>query len=135
MNGHLTMNGDLTMPVDDSDVREALNQLSLPVDPDDSRPRPMIAILDARPGMTSQLREKVVELVRQVRREPGCLEFTAYQARDTRERFYLYEVYASTAAFVEHLRTQHVHDFVTAASDLCTAQSEGVVQLDEIAID
>lgn len=66
----------------------------------------MTAILDARPGMTSRLREIVAELARQDRREPGCLDFTAYQARDTPDRFYLYEVYGSAAAFDEHLQTQ-----------------------------
>ncbi|HEY1914626.1 MAG TPA: putative quinol monooxygenase [Streptosporangiaceae bacterium] len=71
----------------------------------------MIAILDARPGMASQLREVVAELVR---REPGCLTFTAYQARDTPGRFYLDEVHASAAAFDQHLQTQHVHDFIAA---------------------
>ncbi|MDQ2815168.1 MAG: antibiotic biosynthesis monooxygenase [Actinomycetota bacterium] len=65
------------MPSDDSGVREALNDPSLQVDRDDPRPRPMIALLDARPGMAGQLREVVAELARQVRREPGCLTFTA----------------------------------------------------------
>ena len=38
-----------------------------------------------------------VELASQRRRgEPGCLTFTAYEARDTPGRFYLYEVYAGT---------------------------------------
>jgi quinol monooxygenase YgiN len=102
------------MPSDDSGGREALNDPSLQVDRDDPRPRPMIAILDARPGMASRLSETIAELARQVRREPGCLTFTAYQARGTQGRFYLYEVYASAAAFDDHLQTQHVHDFIAA---------------------
>ena len=60
------------MSSDDSDVREALNHLSLQVDRDDPRPRPMIAVLDAKPGMAGQLREKIAGLARQVRREPGA---------------------------------------------------------------
>jgi quinol monooxygenase YgiN len=59
----------------------------------------MIAVLDARPG-----------------REPGCLTFTAYEARDVPGRFYLCEVYASAAAFGEHLQTQPVHpNYILAA--------------------
>jgi hypothetical protein len=49
------------MPSDDSSVRDALNHQSLKVSRDDPGPRPMIAVLDAR---------------------PGCLTFTAYEARD-----------------------------------------------------
>ena len=85
------------MPSDDSSVRDALNHQSLQVSRDDPRPRPMIAVLDARPGLAGQLREKIAELVAQVRREPGCLTFTAYEVRDVPGRFYLYEVYASAA--------------------------------------
>jgi hypothetical protein len=81
------------MPSDDSSVRDALNHQSLKVSRDDPGPRPMIAVLDARPGLAGQLREKIAELAAQVRREPGCLTFTAYEARDVPGRFYLYEVY------------------------------------------
>jgi len=70
------------MPSDDSSVRDALNHQSLQVSRDDPGPRPMIAVLDARPGLAGQLREKIAELAAQVRREPGCLTFTAYEARD-----------------------------------------------------
>jgi quinol monooxygenase YgiN len=92
----------------------------------------MIAILDAKPGLASQLREIIVELVRQVRREPGCPTFTTYQARESEGRFYLYEIYASAAAFDEHLQTQHVHDFIAAVPALCTAGS--LVHLNEFAV-
>jgi quinol monooxygenase YgiN len=122
------------MPSDDSNVREALNDPSLQVDRDDPRPRPMIAILDARPGMAGQLRDVVAGLARQVSREPGCLAFTAYRARDTPGRFYLYEVYASAAAFDDHLQTRHVHDFIAAVPALSTAEPGSLVQLDEIAL-
>jgi quinol monooxygenase YgiN len=93
------------MPSDDNSVRAALNHQSLKVSRDDPGPRPMIAVLDARPGLAGQLREKIAELAAQVRREPGCLTFTAYEARDAPGRFYLYEVYASAAASAEHLQT------------------------------
>jgi hypothetical protein len=75
------------MPADDSEVRKPSASSASMLTPGESRPRPMIAILDARPGMTSRLREIVAELARQVRREPCCLDFTAYQARDTPDRF------------------------------------------------
>ena len=39
------------MPSDDSSDRDALNHQSLKVSRDDPGPRPMIAVLDARPGL------------------------------------------------------------------------------------
>jgi hypothetical protein len=58
----------------------SLHHGNLQVDTSDPNPRPMIAILDARPGLAGAFRERIVELVRQVRREPGCTTFTAYEA-------------------------------------------------------
>jgi quinol monooxygenase YgiN len=102
------------MPGDDDYVRETLRHRNLQVDLGDLNPRPMIAVLDARPGRAAELGEKIIELFHEVRREPGCLAFTAYQARDTEGSLYLYEVYASAAAFAEHLQTEHVHRCVAS---------------------
>ena len=42
------------MPGDGSSVRDALNHQSLQVSRDDPGPRPMIAVLDARPGLAGR---------------------------------------------------------------------------------
>jgi hypothetical protein len=44
------------MPSDDSSVRDALNHQRLQVSRDDPGPRPMIAVLDARPGLAGHAR-------------------------------------------------------------------------------
>ena len=112
----------------------SLHHDNLQVDVTDPEPRPMIAVLDAKPGLEDAFRERIVELVRQVRREPGCLTFTAYEARDTRGRFYLYEVYADAAAFATHLKTDHVHTFISAIPELSTGGPGSLIQLNEIPI-
>ena len=122
-------------PRDDDYVRETLRHGNLQVDLDDANPRPMIAVLDARPGTAAQFREKIIELVREVRREPGCLAFTAYQACDAEGRFYLYEIYATAAAFAEHLQTEHVHRFIASIPALSTSGPGSVIQLEEIPVD
>ena len=76
-----------------------LHHGNLQVDTADPGPRPMIAVLDARPSLEDAFRQHITELVRAVRREPGCVTFTAYEARDTPGRFYLYEIYTDAAAF------------------------------------
>jgi quinol monooxygenase YgiN len=97
------------------------------------RTRP-IAILDARRGLEGTFRERIVGLVRAVRREPGCLTFTAYGARDAPGRFYLYEVYTDAAAFEAHLKTDHVHTFISAIPALSTGGPSSLIQLNEIPI-
>ena len=118
----------------DDFLTASLSHGNLQVDTADPSPRPMIAVLDARPGLADAFRERIVELVRQVRREPGCVTFTAYEARDTPGRFYLYEVYTDAAAFDAHLKTGHVHAFISAIPALSTGGPASLIQLDEIPI-
>jgi quinol monooxygenase YgiN len=92
----------------------------------------MIAILDAKPGLEDAFGARIVQLVRAVRREPGCVTFTAYEARDTPGRFYLYEVYADAAAFATDLQTEHVHTFISAIPDLSTGEPGSLIQLHEL---
>ena len=122
------------MPDNEDFLTASLRHGNLQVDTTDPSPRPMIAILDARPGLEGTFRERIVELVRAVRREPGCLAFTAYEARDTPGRFYLYEVYTDAAAFEAHLKTDHVHTFISAIPALSTGGPGSLIQLNEIPI-
>ncbi|MGW7006257.1 putative quinol monooxygenase [Streptomyces sp. NPDC054933] len=124
----------MTTHVDDAFVNASLGHGNLQVDEADPNSRPMLAVLEARPGMADAFREKFVQLVRQVRREPGCVAFTAYEARDVTGRFYLYEVYTDAAAFAQHLRTEHVRAFIASIPSLSTGGPESLLQLDEITI-
>jgi quinol monooxygenase YgiN len=112
----------------------SLHHDNLQVDTDDPNPRPMIAVLDAKPGRENAFRERIVDLVRAVRQEPGCVTFTAYEARDIPGRFYLYEIYTDAAAFAAHLETDHVHAFISCIPDLSTGGPGSLVQLNEIPI-
>ena len=112
----------------------SLHHGNLQVDATDPNPRPMIAVLDAKPGLEDAFRSRIVELVRNVRQEPGCTVFNAYEARDTPGRFYLYEVYTDAAAFAAHLETDHVHAFISAIPDLSTGGPGSLIQLEEIPI-
>ncbi len=112
----------------------SLRHGNLQVEATDPNPRPMLAILDARPGLAEEFRAAIIELVRQVRQEPGCITFTAYEARDAPGRFYLYEVYADAAAFDAHLRTAHVHTFISSIPALSTRGPGSLIQLDELPV-
>jgi quinol monooxygenase YgiN len=124
----------MTMTGNEDFLTASLRHGNLQVDTSDPNPRPMIAVLDARPGLAGAFRERIVELVRQVRREPGCVTFTAYEARDTPGRFYLYEIYTDADAFDAHLKTDHVHAFISAIPALSTGGPASLVQLNEILI-
>jgi hypothetical protein len=68
---------------------EVITGVPLAADLDSTRPRPMIAVLDASPGQTDALRILILELTAQVRREPGCLTFIPYEDHSNPGRFYL----------------------------------------------
>jgi quinol monooxygenase YgiN len=121
------------MPAAGDFLTAALHHGNLQVDTTDPGKRPMIAILDAKPGLEDAFRERIVQLVRAVRREPGCVTFSAYEARDTPGRFYLYEVYTDAAAFATHLQTDHVHTFISAIPELSTGGPGSLIQLNECA--
>ena len=112
---------------------EVINGVLLAADLDPIGPRPMIAILDAKPDRIDDLRQLVADLADAVRREPGCIAFVAYQEHGSARRFYLHEVYRDLDAFRTHLRTSHVRHFVDTAPGLCTSDtSRALVQLDQI---
>jgi len=112
---------------------EQISGVPLAADLDEQAPRPMIAVLDAKPGHADALRQLITELAAQVRREPGCVTFTPYQDHGHPGRFYLYEVYASLPAFRQHLRTAHVRRFIAALPTISTSSgADALTQLDEI---
>ena len=124
----------MTMTQTEDFLTASLHHGNLQVDTTDPNPRPMIAVLDAKPGMADAFREHIIDLVRQVRQEPGCTAFTAYEARDTPGRFYLYEVYADAAAFDAHLKTDHVHTFISSIPEFSTGGPGSLIQLNEIPV-
>jgi quinol monooxygenase YgiN len=95
-------------------------------------PRPMIAVVDARPGHARELRAAIEELAVSVRREPGCLTFLPYQDLGMDGRFYLYEIYQDPDAFKEHLRTADVRAFFDALARHSTSAAQNLVQLTEL---
>jgi quinol monooxygenase YgiN len=49
----------------------------------------MIAIVRAQPDGADEFRSRIVELRREVRKEPGCICFIPHEAPDTEGDFYL----------------------------------------------
>jgi len=57
-----------------------------------------------------------------------------YQALDAEGEFYIYEIYASPAAFEEHLQTEHVRRWLAAAPDISDIALGKLVQLTQIPV-
>lgn len=95
--------------------------------------RPMVAIVRAIPGHEDQLAAAITSLMTAVRGEPGCREFRSFRSAPEPGTFYLYEIYADTQAFRDHLTTDHVAQFFTELAQHSTSDAEALVQLVELA--
>jgi len=60
-----------------------------------------------RAGERDKVEAILRELVREVRMEPGNLQFTAQRSNDDPDEFLLYEQYESEQAFRDHQQTPH----------------------------
>jgi quinol monooxygenase YgiN len=78
--------------------------------------RDHMVIVVARYAVGDGRESKVARLLRMnaeaSRTEPGCLEFSVYQAIDDPQAFLLYERYTSEEAFQAHRRTPHFRDII-----------------------
>ena len=101
---------------------------------DRSVPRPILAILDAKPGCEQELKDILIELTRKNRAEPGCVTFIPYESDRFPQRFFLYEVFHDADAFETHLEYDHVKHFRSLLPTVSVSGPDNVVQLIEIPI-
>jgi quinol monooxygenase YgiN len=66
----------------------------------------------ARAGEEAAVEALLGQVAAASRREPGCLLFWTHRSVDEPGRFFLYEQYASEAAFQAHAASEHVRTFV-----------------------
>jgi autoinducer 2-degrading protein len=66
----------------------------------------------ARAGEEAAVEALLGQVAAASRREPGCLLFWTHRSVDEPGRFFLYEQYASEAAFQAHAASGHVRTFV-----------------------
>jgi len=69
----------------------------------------IVARWSARVGESNKIEEILRKLVKECRKEPGVLQFTAHRSHDDPNEFMLYEQYKSEQAFLDHQRTPHFH--------------------------
>lgn len=67
----------------------------------------LIAHLEAKDGEADRLADRLSDLARHVRQEPGNRLFQVYRRRDEPNRFEVVETYADEAAFQSHLAQPH----------------------------
>jgi quinol monooxygenase YgiN len=62
----------------------------------------IVAILKAKPGQESELRQALLTLIPPVLQEPGCIQYTLHESLDHPGHFVFYEAWADQAAIDRH---------------------------------
>jgi quinol monooxygenase YgiN len=84
-----------------------------------SAPRAILVEFVARPDCIAAARALILANAEtSLREEPGCLRFDVLVASDLPQRFVLYEIYDSAAAFQAHLKTRHFEAFSAATKTM-----------------
>ncbi len=66
----------------------------------------------AKPGHEGDIKDILMRLAEESRREPGCRQYIVHQSAGDPALFLLYEQYASPKAFKEHPESRHFQQFV-----------------------
>lgn len=70
-----------------------------------------IVRIQAKPGLAEAARAALNELKQATQTEPGCREFTFFQALDDESSFLLIEDFASAEALARHMELPHTQAF------------------------
>lgn len=81
-------------------------------------PLTVIAIIKAKPGKESALRETLLALVPITRQEPGCLNYDLHVSTERPGEFVFHENWASKRHLDEHLARPHLVALAAQADEL-----------------
>lgn len=73
-----------------------------------------IARIIGKPGQSQQLRLALAKLESATRQEPGCVEFTFFQAISDQNSFVLLEHFVDQSALDAHMQMEHTRVFFGA---------------------
>lgn len=91
----------------------------------------LLPVFIARPERAAELLERLVELERASRADPGCIVYRVFRDEDRADRFVLVEEWSDEEALAAHNAQLHVREFVAAVGDLL-AEPFGVTRLEPV---
>ncbi len=77
----------------------------------------VVAVLPAKPGSESAVKEALTALVAPTRAEEGCLSYDLYESAAAPGTFITTELWRSQADLDAHLQTAHIAQAMSVAAD------------------
>lgn len=84
----------------------------------------IIAYITAKAGMQQQVREVLLDLVAQTRKEKGCVNYDLHQSLDNPREFVMYENWETAADLDAHARSEHLQAFSKVAAQMLERPAE-----------
>jgi len=84
----------------------------------------VIAYLTAKAGHQDQVREALLELVKQTRSEEGCVNYDLHQSQENTSEFAIYENWRKPAYLDAHAKSVHLQAFIRSAGHLLERPAE-----------
>jgi quinol monooxygenase YgiN len=84
----------------------------------------VIAYISAKTGHEDRVREALLDLVAQTRKEKGCITYDLHQSQDNASRFAMYENWDTVADLDAHAKAAPLQTFVRIAGSLLERPAE-----------
>lgn len=84
----------------------------------------VVASMQAKPGSETRLKQDLLRLVAETRKEEGCLNYDLHQSSDDPTKFLFYENWTSKAHLDRHAQSAHIQAFRARAGELLAAPTE-----------
>ncbi|NDV18473.1 antibiotic biosynthesis monooxygenase [Pseudodesulfovibrio sp. JC047] len=78
----------------------------------------IIALIEAKPGHSIPLQEKLEALVAASRSEPGCLTYQLHRDTKNHDKFFIYEIWENQTVLDTHNNAPHFTHFVESTTDM-----------------
>jgi len=78
----------------------------------------VIAYMNAQPGHEDRVRDALLDLVAQTRKENGCINYDLHQSPETAAQFVIYENWVTPADLDAHAKSAHLQAFARSAGPL-----------------
>ena len=84
----------------------------------------VIAYVTAKAGQQEQVRDALLDLVAQSRKERGCVNYDLHESQENTSEFAIYENWCKAADLDGHAKSIHLQEFIRSAGHLLERPAE-----------
>lgn len=86
----------------------------------------VVAILEAKQGKETELKQELIKLLAPSRAEQACLEYRMHQDLNNPAKFFFYENWVNQEGHLQHFQTSHITALIDKLDDLLAKPFETI---------